>query len=91
MVATYALEGKNKDGSPSGAFFLNEVGARAAAGEVLATHKGLKGASLDKYLQTYFAKAWAHFDVNKTGKVEVIAMPRFMRFLASDQYMSLGE
>ena len=50
MVKTYALEGKNKDGSPSGQFFLNEAGARAAAGEVLATHKGLKGASLDKYL-----------------------------------------
>ena len=91
MIKTYALEGKNKDGSPSGAFFLDQAGARAAASEVLATHKGLKGAALQNYLKTYFAKAWSHFDVNQTGKVEVIAMPRFMRFLASDQYMSLGE
>ena len=70
---------------------MNEATARAAASEVLGTHKGLKGAALSSYLDTYFAKAWAHFDVNRTGAVEVIKMPQFMRFLASDQYMSLGE
>ena len=43
------------------------------------------------YLDTYFAKAWAHFDVNQSGEVEVIKMPQFMRFLASDQNLSLGE
>ena len=91
MIKTYALEGKNKDGSPNGQFWINEAGARAAASEVLATHKGLRGAALQNYLKTYFAKAWGHFDVNRTGKVEAIQMPRFMRFLASDQYMSLGE
>jgi len=41
------------------------------------------------YLNTYFAKAWGHFDVNRTGKVEVIKMPQFMRFLSSDQSMYL--
>ena len=91
MINTYALEGKNKDGSPNGQFWVDEAGARAAASEVLATHKGLKGAALQGYLKSYFAKAWGHFDVNRTGKIEVIQMPRFMRFLASDQYMSLGE
>mgnify|MGYP000297755071 CR=1 FL=1 len=91
MVNTYALEGKNKDGSPNGNFVVDEAGARAAAKEVLSTHKNLKGAALQDYLNTYFAKAWSHFDVNKGGKVEVIKMPQFMRFLASDQTMSLGE
>ena len=89
MLTTYALEGKNKDGSPNGNFVLDEAAARAAAAEVLSTHKGLKGAALQSYLATYFAKAWSHFDVNKTGKVEVIKMPQFMRFLASDQQMYL--
>ena len=91
MISSYALEGANGDGAPDGTFWMNEAVARAAASEVLATHKGLKGAALDSYLGTYFAKAWSHFDVNKTGMVEVYKMPQFMRFLASDQYMSLGE
>lgn len=91
MISTYALEGKNKDGSPNGLFVMDEAGTRAAAAEVLGSHKGLKGAALQKYLAAYFGKAFSHFDVNKTGKIEVIKMPQFMRFLASDQTMSLGE
>ena len=70
---------------------MNEATTRAAASEVLATHKGLHGDALGKYLDTYFPRTWAHFDVNRTGFVEVIKMPMLMRFLASDQYMSLGE
>ena len=89
MLNTYAFEHKNKDGSPNGAFALDEAGARAAAREVLATHKGLHGAALDTYMNTYFSKAWGHFDVNRSGEIEVIKAPQFMRFLASDQYMSL--
>ena len=46
---------------------------------------------LDAYMKTYFQKAWDHFDVNQTGSIEVIKMPQFMRFLASDQWMSLKE
>jgi len=68
---------------------MNEATTRAASAEVLGTHKGLAGEALGKYLDTYFAKAWGHFDVNRTGLVEVIKMPQLMRFLASDQYMSL--
>ena len=89
MIKTYALEGKNKDGSPNGQFFMDEATTRAAAGEVLETHKGLKGGAKQDYLKTYFPRTWAHFDVNKTGKVGVEVMPQFMRFLASDQTLSL--
>ena len=89
MVKTYALEGKNKDGSPNGNFMMDEATTRAAASEVLGTHKGLSGDEKKKYLDTYFARTFAHFDVTKGGKIEVIKMPQFMRFLASDQYMSL--
>ena len=94
MISNYALEGKACDASGckgNGKFFLNDIAARQAASEVLATHKGLKGKALDQYLTTYFPKAWAHFDVNQVGVVEVSAMPQFMRFLASDQTLSLGE
>ena len=89
MIKTYANEKKNKDGSPSGAFIMTEGAARAASAEVLETNKGLAGAAKEAYLATYFPKAWRHFDVNQGGSIEVIKMPQFMRFLASDQYMSL--
>merc|ERR1719242_812132 len=101
MIEQYALEEKTKvvehadglktGGEPSGKFWMNQASALAAAKEVLATHKGLSGKMLDDYASTYFAKAWGHFDVNQTGFIEVIKMPQFMRFLCSDQYMSLGE
>jgi hypothetical protein len=89
MIENYALEGKNKDGSPNGQFWMSEALTRSAATEVLGTHRGLKGAELQKYLTTYFPRSWAHFDVNRTGQVEVVKMPQFMRFIASDQQMYL--
>ena len=89
MLEQYALEAKNKDGTPSGKFWMDEQNAKAASYEVLETHKGLKGAELQKYVDTYFSKTWNHFDVNQSGTIEVMKMPQFMRFLASDQSMTL--
>jgi hypothetical protein len=101
MIEAYALEERNKviehddglktGGEPNGKFWMNQATTLAAAKEVLGTHKGLSGKLLDDYVNTYFAKAWGHFDVNQTGYVEVIKMPQLMRFLCSDQYMQLGE
>merc|ERR1711935_934304 len=89
MIEQYSLEGKNKDGSPNGQFWMDEANAMSASSEVLHTHKGLTGAAKDAYLKTYFPRTWAHFDVNRSGKVESIKMPQFMRFLCSDQQMFL--
>ena len=94
MIMSYAVEEKtpcldevtNPGGAPTGKFWLTRSGARAAAAEVLATHKGLTGAALGKYLDTYFEKAFNHFDVNLIGRIEVSKASQFMRFLASDQY-----
>lgn len=100
MIKNYAVEkgacdedadGKEINCKPSGKFWMDKGGARAAAAEVLATHKKLTGDALQSYLDTYFMKAWNHFDVNRVGHVEVIKMPQFMRFIASDQSLSLGE
>ena len=89
MIMNYALEGKDKDGAPTGVFVMNEAQTKAASAEVLASHKGLKGAELQTYLDTYFPRTWAHYDVNKTGLIGVEALPMFMRFLASDQTLNL--
>ena len=93
MIKSYAIDkncaGPDDPPATCGKFVMNESTMRAAASEVLCTHKGLCGGKLQEYLDTYFAKSWGHFDVNRTGEIEVIKSPQFMRFIASDQYMSL--
>merc|ERR1711907_663241 len=90
VLKNYALEGKDEDTEkPTGKFTLDETQAKALATEVLGTHKGLTGANLKNYMDTYWAKAWGHFDVNKSGEIEAIGAPQLMRFLASDQYFQL--
>merc|ERR1719327_2567421 len=96
MITTYATEEETeedkktgyKGGEPNGVFTLTEAQAKAAATEVLDTHKGISGAAAEAYLATYWAKAWGHFDVNRTGSIAVYRSPELMRFLCSDQYMS---
>ena len=85
MIKKYAVEertdhdilddGTKVGGEPTGKFWMTQSTALAAAKEVLGTHKGLKGGDADAYLDTYFAKAWEHFDVNGVGQIEVIKMP----------------
>ena len=89
MIMNYALEGKDKDGAPTGVFVMNEAQTKAAAAEVLASHKGIKGGELSSYMETYFPRTWAHYDVNKTGFIGVETIPMFMRFLSSDQTLNL--
>ena len=94
VYKNYALEGKtDDDGStprtPTGVFTLDETQAKALAKEVLGTHKGLSGNKFKEYMDTFWAKAWGHFDVNKTGEIPAAYAPQLVRFLASDQYFQL--
>ena len=89
VIQNYAQEGQDKDGGANGVFTLTNSSAQALASEVLATHKSITGAALSKYLDTYWAKAWGHFDVNRTGSIPILYAPGLMRFLMSDQYISL--
>ena len=90
MLKTYAIEVTDKEGVPTGVFIMDKPAARAAATEILGTHKGMDGNAISAYLNTYFDKAWGHFDVNQTGSIAVYRSAELMRFLCSDQYMSLG-
>jgi hypothetical protein len=90
MLKNYAVEVADKDGVPTGVFIMDKPAARAAAVEILGTHKKMNAAAIEAYLNTYFEKAWGHFDVNKTGSIAVYRSAELMRFLCSDQYMSLG-
>jgi len=90
MLKTYAIEMSDKKGIPTGVFIMDKPAAVAAAKEILATHKGMGADAISAYLNTYFDKAWGHFDVNKTGSISYDRTAELMRFLCSDQYMSLG-
>ena len=94
MIMNYADEGKDcdedkKECKPNGQFTMTEAATRAASAEVLASHKGLAGGAGAEYLKTYFERTWAHFDVNKDGRIGVETIPQFMRFLSSDQTLNL--
>ena len=89
VLDNYSIEGKNKDKSPNGVFTVNEVNGRALAKEVLGTHKSLVGAPFEAYMDSFWTKAWGHFDVNKTGSIPILYAPQLMRFLLSDQYVQL--
>merc|ERR1719218_83587 len=89
VIQNYAQEHATKEGVPTGVFTLSESSARALAQEVLATHKNIRGQAQVDYLNTYWSKAWGHFDVNRTGSIPVLYAPQLMRFLMSDQYISL--
>ena len=100
VLSTYAQEGKDceedADGAlinckPTGVFTLTKSGGKALASEVLGTHAGLSGDALKSYLDTYYDKAWGHFDVNQTGGIEAQKAGALCRFLMSDQRTQLGE
>ena len=101
VLTTYAQEGAECDEDPetlapvnckpTGVFTLNKSSARALATEVLGTHAGLTGDAAKSYLDTYFDKAWGHFDVNQTGSIEATKSGALSRFLLSDQRKQLGE
>merc|ERR1712178_330937 len=76
---------------PTGVFTLNKSAAKALMTEVLGTHAGLSGDALKSYLDTYFDKAWGHFDVMQTGSIEAAKAGALSRFLLSDQRKQLGE
>ena len=89
VMNNYCSEEEDKDHNPTGVFTMSEGQFRALSKEVLGTHKGLSGDKFNTYFDTYGAKAFGHFDVNKTGKFACVRAAEAERFLASDQYMQL--
>ena len=87
MHEQYALEGKNKDGTPSGVFWMNKATASAAATEVLTNNLKWDAAKVNEQLNTYFEKAWAHFDVNQIGRIKAVEMGRFITFLSGTPFI----
>ena len=90
IIEKYAVETKDKDGKPTGQFFLDKAGASTLATEVVGTHLKKSGADLTKYLDEKFPEAWDRFDVNKEGKFEASRGPSFCRYLVPDVTAGFG-
>ena len=87
ILTKWALEGKNKDGSPNGKFFMDQAGCTTVAKEVFTNNLGWKAAEIDAHLKTYFERAWKHFDVWLVGRINAEETPQFLRFLAGVPYI----
>ena len=83
----YAWEGKNKDCSPNGQFWMDRMGARTVAKEVLMNNVGMDAAKAEKHLADHFEQAWGHEDVNNTGVIHTVQMHTFMKFLAGEPFI----
>merc|ERR1719389_441284 len=75
MYTTYAMEGEDKDGLPTGRFWVTKDMAMKAADEVVDTHLRLHKGDKADYLAANFPALWARFDVNEEGKIEIDRMP----------------
>jgi len=75
LINNYAIELKDKDGRPTGNFYLDNGGAKDACTEVLKNNSHLKDDKASAFMTEHFADTWEHFDVNKDGIVEVGRFP----------------
>ena len=73
LIGKYARE-VTFNGQKTGQMFCNKEDAKGAFDEVTRTHPMYQKNAGD------FEGAWAHFDVNGDGLVEVERMPQFLRY-----------
>ena len=90
MYEKYAMEGEDKDGLPTGRFWVTKAMAQKACDEVVNTHLRLKGKDKDSYLEEQFPALWTRFDVNEEGRIEIDRMPQLLRSICGNAEACLG-
>ena len=89
VIGKYAVETRDKEGKPTGQFYLDKSGAKALADEVVGTHSGKKGAAAADHIASTFDSAWTHSDVNGEGKIEAARAAPLMRSILGNQQADL--
>lgn len=84
LINNYALELKDKDGNPTGHFYLDQDAAKGVCMEVLLNNAHYKQDKANNWIDSNFAGTWTHFDVNNDNIVEVERMPQFLRYFVHD-------
>ena len=90
MYSTYAIEGEDKDGLPTGRFWVTKDSAKKACDEVVDTHLRLHGKEKTEYLEAQFPALWTRFDVNEEGRIEIDRMPQLLRSICGNAEACLG-
>ena len=70
-------------------YWMDKKGALAVAKELVGEHLKLSGAKLDDYINYNFYDVWDHFDVNKTGLLEIERMSQFYKMMLKDMTLEL--
>ena len=90
MYETYAVESEDKNGLPTGRFWVTKDSAMKACDEVVDTHLRLHKDAKKEYLDANFPALWARFDVNEEGKIEIDRMPQLLRSICGNAEACLG-
>ena len=90
MYETYAMESADKDGLPTGRFWVTKESAKKAAAEVVGTHLRLDKKAEADYVDAQFPALWARFDVNEENKIEIDRMPQLLRSICGNAEACLG-
>ena len=70
-------------------YWINQDSCLKVAKELLTEHKKLSGKEMDDYINFNFYELWDHFDVNKTGLVEIERMSQFYKMLLKDMTIDI--
>jgi len=77
----YAVEVTNAAGQKTGQKVLRSVAAQKAGAEIFLVTKQVNEAKMESYMAEFFPRAWAKFDVNNQGEIDIIEAHTFMRTL----------
>ena len=77
----YAVTVQNAAGQKTGQKVLYKDGAQKACAEVLLVTKQVSEAKMEQYMAEFFQRAWAKFDMNNTGEIDITESHTFMRSL----------
>jgi len=90
LLSKYALEFKDEAGEPSGKFYMDKKGTRAAATEVVGTHFGYTGEKLTSYVDGKMSTLWPHYDVLSEGYVDADRVPVLLRQVLGEVESTIG-
>ena len=68
---------------------MDKKGALAVAKELVTEYKKLSGPKNEEYINYNFYDLWDHFDVNKTGLIEIERMSQFYKMMLKDMTLEL--
>ena len=78
---TYAKQGTDKRGNPTGVDILTKDNARSASQDIIQKWNNLPEQNVQKYLDERFDKTWAKIDINNQGFIDTTEAFNFERQL----------